>query len=75
MVGAGVPVIVDVNVAVLPAQVIVLVGAVTVGKVFTVIFALEGEVSAAVKLSTIAFTVDVPPVPLEVNKAVAVPVA
>jgi hypothetical protein len=75
IVGAGAPVIVDVNVTVLPTQLIVLVGALTVGIVFTVMFTLEGEVSAGVKLSTAAFTVAVPPVPSEVNNAVAVPLA
>src|SRR5215204_4291982 len=66
---------VEVNVAVLPAQVMAFGGLVTVGNVFTVIFALEGEVSVAVRLSTTAFTVAVPPVPLEVNNEVAVPLA
>ena len=43
--------------------------------VFTVILALDVVVSPTGTLSTCAFTVAVPPVPLEVNKAVAVPEA
>ena len=41
--------------------------------VYTVILALEGVVSPAGTLSTCVFTVAVPPVPFEVNVAVAVP--
>lgn len=75
IVGGGVPVIVAVNVVILPAQVIALSGLLTVGSVFTVILAREGEVSVAIRLSSEAFTVAVPPVPFEVNIAVAVPLA
>ena len=64
-----------VNVVLLPMQINVLpvapVGAVE--EVFTVILALEGDVSLAGTLSTCAFTVAVPPVPFDVNVAVAVP--
>ncbi len=41
--------------------------------VFTVMLALDGEVSTVGILSTCVFIVAVPPVPFEVNKAVAVP--
>ena len=49
------------------------VGAVDV--VLTVILALAGDVSEAGILSTCAFTVAIPPVPFDVNNAVAVPLA
>ena len=66
-----------VNVVLLPLQMVVIpvapVGA--VDEVFTVIVALEVDVSLAGTLSTWAFTVAVPPVPFEVNVAVAVPLA
>lgn len=64
-----------VSVVLLPLQIVVdpvaPVGAVE--EVFTFILALEGDVSLAGTLSTWAFTVAVPPVPFEVNVAVAVP--
>ena len=64
-----------VNVVLLPGQIFVApvipVGA--VDEVFTIMLALDGEVSAAGTLSTWVFTVAVPAVPLEVNIAVAVP--
>ena len=67
---------VTVRVVLLPLQIVVVpvapVGAVE--EVFTVILALEGDVSEAGTLSTWAFTVAVPAVPFEVNVAVAVPV-
>ena len=72
IVGAGVPVIVDVKVAVPPTQLVKFAGLVTIGKVFTVILALATR-SATGTLSTCVFTNAVPPVPLEVNVAVAVP--
>ena len=66
-----------VNVVLLPLQMVVVpvapVGA--VDEAFTVIFALEGDVSLAGTLSTWAFTVAVPPAPFDVNVAVAVPLA
>src|SRR5688572_2632651 len=66
-----------VNVVLLPLQIMVIpvapVGA--VDDVFTVILALEGDASLAGTLSTCALTVAVPPVPFEVNNAVAVPLA
>ena len=66
-----------VNVVLLPLQMVVVpvapVGA--IDELFTVILALEGDVSLAGTLSTWAFTVAVPPVPFEVNVAVAVPLA
>ena len=71
--GVGVPVIVEVKVAVPPTQLVKLAGLVTIGKVFTVIFALAGVVSPTGTLSTWVFTVAVPPVPFEVNVAVAIP--
>ena len=64
-----------VNVVLLPLQMVVVpvapVGA--IDEVLTVILALAGDVSLAGTLSTWAFTVAVPPVPFEVNVAVAVP--
>ena len=69
------PVIVDVKVAVPATQLVKLAGLVTVGNVFTVIFALAGEVSPGGTLSTCVFTVAIPPVPFDVNNAVAVPAA
>ena len=64
-----------VNVVLPPLQMVVVpvapVGAVE--EVFTVILALAGDVSLAGTLSIWAFTVAVPPVPFEVNVAVAVP--
>ena len=66
---------VTVNVVLPPVQMVVVpvapVGA--VDEVLTVMLALEGDVSLAGTLSTCAFTVAVPPVPFEVNVAVAVP--
>ena len=66
-----------VSVVLLPLQMVVTpvapVGAVE--DVFTVMLAREGDVSLAGTLSTWAFTVAVPPVPFEVNVAVAVPLA
>ena len=66
-----------VNVVLLPLQMVVVpvapVGA--VDEELTVLVALEGDVSLAGTLSTCAFTVAVPPVPFEVNVAVAVPLA
>ena len=66
-----------VNVVLLPLQMVVVpvapVGA--VDEELIVILALEGDVSLAGTLSTCAFTVAVPPVPFEVNVAVAVPLA
>ena len=66
-----------VNVVLLPLQMVVIpvapVGA--IDEVVTVILALAGDVSLAGTLSTWAFTVAVPPVPFEVNNAVAVPLA
>lgn len=66
-----------VNVVLLPLQMVVVpvapVGA--VDEELTVILALAGDVSLAGTLSTRAFTVAVPPVPFEVNVAVAVPLA
>ena len=66
-----------VNVVLLPLQMLVIpvapVGA--VDEVVTVILALAGDASLAGTLSTWAFTVAVPPVPFEVNNAVAVPLA
>ena len=68
---------INVNVVLLPLQMVVVpvapVGA--VDEELTVIVALEGDVSLAGTLSTCAFTVAVPPVPFEVNVAVAVPLA
>ena len=66
-----------VSVVLLPTQMVVLPDAPVgdVEEVFTVILALEGDVSLADTLSTWAFTVAVPPVPFEVNVAVAVPLA
>ena len=68
---------VTVNVVLLPLQIVVVpvapVGA--VDEAFTVILALEGDVSLAGTLSTWAFTVAVPLVPFDVNVAVAVPLA
>ena len=68
---------VTVNVVLPPVHIVVVpvapVGA--IDEVFTVILAREGEVSLAGTLSTWAFTVAVPPVPFEVNVAVAVPLA
>lgn len=64
-----------VNVVLLPLQMVVIpvapVGA--IDEVVTVILALAGDVSLTGTLSTWAFTVAVPPVPFEVNNAVAVP--
>ena len=64
-----------VSVVLLPLQMVVVpvapVGA--VDEEVTVILALAGDVSPAGTLSTWAFTVAVPPVPFEVNVAVAVP--
>ena len=66
-----------VKVVLLPLQMVVVpvapVGA--VDEEFTVILARAGDVSLAGTLSTCAFTVAVPFVPLEVNVAVAVPLA
>jgi hypothetical protein len=66
---------VTVNVVLLPLQMLVVpvapVGA--VDEVFTVILVLAGDVSLAGTLSTWAFTVAVPLVPLEVNVVVASP--
>ena len=64
-----------VNVVLLPLQMVVapVAPAGAVEEVFTVILALEGDVSLAGTLSTCAFTVAVPPVPFDVNVAVAVP--
>jgi hypothetical protein len=66
---------VTVNVVLLPLQMEVVpvapVGAVE--EAFTVMLALEGDVSLAGTLSTWALTVAVPLVPLDVNVAVAVP--
>src|SRR5438045_1685674 len=70
--GAGVPVIVEVKVAVPPTQLVKLTGLVTIGKVLTVMLALATR-SATGTLSTCVFTVAVPPVPLDVKVAVAVP--
>ena len=68
---------VTVSVVLLPLQIVVVpvapVGAVE--EELTVMLALEGDVSLAGTLSTWAFTVAVPPVPFEVNVAVAVPLA
>src|SRR5687768_8214841 len=74
MVGTGVPVIVDVNVAILATQAVVLTGSVTIGIVLTTIVALATR-SFVGTLSTCVFTVALPPVPFEVKVAVAVPFA
>ena len=70
--GAGVPAIVEVKVAVPPTQDVKLDGLVTVGKVLTVMVALATR-SLIGTLSTSVFTKALPPVPFEVNVAVAVP--
>ena len=64
-----------VSVVLLPLQMVVdpVAPVGVVEEVFTFILALAGAVSLAGTLSTWAFTVAVPPVPFEVNVAVAVP--
>src|SRR5688572_8886303 len=74
IVGAGVPVIVEVNVVVLSSHFTWLGGVVTVGLVYTTRSAVETS-SPLGMLSTFAWINAVPPVPFDVNVAVASPSA